>query len=377
MYLKPLATKGRGAVSNASGRYETHTIHAVDDGWQVDDSTGIDDADSTELAGDVVLAPNPVRTEWRDDKSKTIITRNRSPDIHFDRSVNPYRGCEHGCVYCFARPTHTWLGHSAGLDFETRLYAKRNAAQLLKAELSKPSYQCEPIALGVNTDAYQPLERKLNITRQILQVLHDAKHPAYLITKSSLVERDIDLLKSMAEQNLVSVCLSITTLDRTLARKLEPRATSPHRRLQTLEKLSNAGIPTRVSVSPIIPALNEEEIDDIVAAAANAGAAAAYAIILRLPHELQTLFPEWLYEHYPLRAERIIKAIRSMREDKLNNSDFNHRMTGFGPRAAIIQQRFKLACKRAGISVGRDFQLDTSQFVAPAQNGQLSLFAGS
>lgn len=378
MYVKPLATKGRGAVSNASGRYETHTIHAVDDGWQVDNSAGMDDAASIDASAEsfATCVPNPVRTEWRDDTSKTIITRNRSPDIHFDRSVNPYRGCEHGCVYCFARPTHTWLGHSAGLDFETRLYAKRNAAQLLKAELAKPSYQCEPIAVGVNTDAYQPLERKLEITRQILQVLNDANHPAYLITKSSLVERDIDLLKAMAEKNLVSVCLSITTLDRTLARKLEPRATSPHRRLQTLEKLSKAGIPTRVSISPLIPALNEEEIDDIVAAAANAGAAAAYAIILRLPHELQTLFPEWLYEHYPLRAERIIKAIRSMREDKLNNSDFNHRMTGFGPRADIIQQRFKLACKRAGISVGRDFQLDTTQFIAPPRNGQLSLFAG-
>lgn len=381
MYTKPLATKGRGAISNASGRYETHTIHAVDDGWHIDDSPSPDHASLDETAlkdrpADEAFVPSPVRTQWRDDKSKTILTRNRSPDIHFDRSVNPYRGCEHGCVYCFARPTHTWLGHSAGLDFETQLYAKRNAAQLLKTELAKPSYRCQPIALGVNTDAYQPLERKLKITRQVLQVLLDAKHPVYLITKSSLVERDIDLLKAMAEQNLVSVCLSITTLDRTLARKLEPRATSPHRRLHTLEKLSKAGIPTRVSVSPIIPALNEEEIDSIVNAAANAGAAAAYAIILRLPHELQTLFPEWLFEHYPLRAERVIKAIRSMREDKLNNSDFKQRMTGVGPRAHIIQQRFKLACKRAGISVGRNFQLDTSRFVAPAKDGQLSLFAG-
>lgn len=372
MFRKPIARKGRGAISNSSGRYETHTIHAVDDGWQ---------------------KPDYVRTQWQDDKSKTVITRNRSPDIHFDRSVNPYRGCEHGCVYCFARPTHTWLGHSAGLDFETRLYAKRDAAKLLKAELAKPSYRCEPIALGVNTDAYQPLERKLNITRQVLQVLHDAKHPVYLITKSSLIERDIDLLKSMAEQQLVSVCVSITTLDRSLARKLEPRATSPHRRLQILEKLSAAGIPTRVSVSPVIPALNEEELDGIVTAAANAGASAAYAIILRLPHELQTLFPEWLWEHYPMRAERVIKAIRSMRENKLNNANFNHRMRGSGPRADIIQQRFALACKRAGIAVGRDFELDTSRFIAPqieksehakktaelektdTADGQLTLFA--
>ncbi len=371
MFSKPIARKGRGAISNSSGRYETHTIHAVDDGWHTYLSTDSLSADNQSTHGSSPVHDSGfpqsdyVRTQWQDDKSKTIITRNRSPDIHFDRSVNPYRGCEHGCVYCFARPTHTWLGHSAGLDFETRLYAKRDAAKLLEAELAKPSYRCEPIALGVNTDAYQPLERKLNITRQVLQVLHNAKHPAYLITKSSLIERDIDLLKSMAEQQLVSVCVSITTLDRSLARKLEPRATSPHRRLQILEKLSAAGIPTRVSVSPVIPALNEEELDDIVTAAANAGVSAAYAIILRLPHELQTLFPEWLWEHYPMRAERVIKAIRSMRENKLNNANFNHRMSGSGPRADIIQQRFALACKRAGIDVGRDFELDTTRFVPP------------
>lgn len=357
------ALKGRGAVSNTSGRYETHTIHAIDDGWHTEANDGWQS-----------ISP-AIRTQWQDDKSKTIITRNRSPDIHFDRSVNPYRGCEHGCVYCFARPTHTWLGHSAGLDFETRLYAKRDAAQLLRAELAKPAYRCQPIAIGVNTDAYQPLEKKLKITRQILQVLHDTNHPAYLITKSSLIERDIDLLQSMAEKQLVSVCVSVTTLDRTLARKLEPRATSPHRRLQTLEKLSKAGIPTRVSLSPVIPALNEDELDDIVAAAASAGVQAGYAIILRLPHELQTLFPEWLREHYPMRAERIIKAIRSLREDKLNNSDFNSRMIGSGPRADIIAQRFALACKRSGIHVGRDFELDTSKFSPPSQNGQLSLFS--
>lgn len=375
MFLKATALKGRGAVSNASGRYETHTIHPIDDGWHRYQSPDEGLSAIRQQTASAEHHSAAVRTEWCDDKSKTVLTRNRSPDIHFDRSVNPYRGCEHGCVYCFARPTHTWLGHSAGLDFETRLYAKRDAAKLLSAELSKPSYRCEPIAIGVNTDAYQPLERKLQITRQVLQLLHDTKHPAYLITKSSLIERDIDLLSAMAESNLVSVCISVTTLDRNLARKLEPRATAPHRRLQTMEKLSKAGIPTRVSVSPVIPALNEEELDKIVAAAASAGAVAAYAIIVRLPHELQTLFPEWLREHYPLRAERVIKAIRSVREDKLNNSDFNHRMTGFGPRASIIQQRFQLACKQAGIHVGRDFELDTSQFVPPSLSGQLSLFS--
>jgi len=292
--------------------------------------------------------------------------------------VNPYRGCEHGCVYCFARPTHTWLGHSAGLDFETRLYAKRDAASLLRKELAKPSYRCEPIAIGVNTDAYQPLERQLGITREILEVLLETKHPAYLITKSSLIERDIDLLQEMSKLNLVTACVSVTTLDRELARKLEPRATSPQRRLQTIQTLSEAGIPTRVSVSPVIPALNEEELDKIVAAAADAGALAAYAIILRLPHELQTLFPEWLHEHYPMRAERVIKAIKSMRENQLNDAEFGMRMTGSGPRANIIQQRFELACRRANIAVGRAFALSTNKFVPPCIPsgipGQMPLF---
>jgi len=376
MFLKPTAIKGRGSVSNTTGRYETHTLHAIDDGWQSFAEPEEEFQDSPQLR---LRAPNqpPIRTRWRDDNTKSIIARNRSPDIHFDRSVNPYRGCEHGCIYCFARPTHTWLGHSAGLDFETKLYAKRNAAKLLKQELAKPSYKCEPIAIGVNTDAYQPLEKQLKITRSVLQVLLDAQHPAYLITKSSLVERDIDLLQQMAQNNLVSVCLSVTTLNRELARKLEPRATSPHRRLQTLQTLSDAGIPTRVSVSPVIPALNEEEIDNIIMSAANAGVSAAYAIVLRLPHELQQLFPEWLYEHYPLRAERVLKAIRSIRENKLNDADFNTRMRGYGPRADIIQQRLELACKRANISVGRDFQLNTNDFVPPVLSAtpQMDLFA--
>ena len=376
MFLKPTATKGRGSVSNTTGRYETHTLHAIDDGWH---TYAEPEEECLTHERPPIRTPRgtPLRTTWRDDKSKSVIARNRSPDIHFDRSLNPYRGCEHGCIYCFARPTHTWLGHSAGLDFETKLYAKRDAAALLKLELAKPSYQCEPIAIGVNTDAYQPLEKQLKITRNVLQVLLEAQHPAYLITKSALIERDIDILQQMAQNNLVSVCVSITTLDRTLARKLEPRATSPHRRLQTLQSLSDAGIPTRVSVSPVIPALNEEELDAIIMNAASAGARAAYAIVLRLPHELQQLFPEWLYEHYPLRAERVLKAIRSIRENKLNDADFNTRMRGSGPRADIIQQRLDLACKRANISVGRDFQLNTSNFIRPVHSAtpQMDLFA--
>lgn len=360
----PLIRRGRGSLTNASGRFESHRHMDIDDGW------------STYTAPE-----SSVVTQWRRDTNRSIITRNQSPDIHFDRSINPYRGCEHGCIYCFARPSHTYLGHSAGLDFETRLYAKCEAPSLLRAELSKRHYQCEPIAVGVNTDAYQPLERKLRLTRGLLEILLEARHPAYLITKSSLIERDIDLLTEMAAQNLVSVCITITTLDRKLARKLEPRATTPARRLKTLRLLSDAGIPTRVSVSPVIPALNEEELDSIIEAAAGAGARAAYAIILRLPHELQQLFPQWLELHYPMRAQRIMKAIRSIRAGNLNQADFGSRMIGSGPRAEIIRQRFELACKRCNISVGRDFELDCSKFRMPgksseasAAGAQLSLF---
>ena len=353
----PLVRRGRGSVSNVTGRFESLSHHDIDDGWSC-----------------YTEPETRIATAWRDDSNRTIITRNQSPDIHFDRSINPYRGCEHGCIYCFARPSHTYLGHSAGLDFETKLYAKRGAAQLLKNELSHRGYRCEPIAIGVNTDAYQPLEKELRITRSVLEVLLETNHPAYLITKSSLIERDIDLLCRMAEKNLVSVCITITTLDRKLARNLEPRATTPGRRLKTLEKLSSAGIPTRVSVSPVIPALNEEEMDSIVNAAANAGAKAAYAIVLRLPHELQHLFPQWLEQHYPLRAARIMKAIRSVRDDKLNNANFGERMIGSGPRADIIRQRFELACRRYGVSAGRDFELDCSGFRPPQQGGQIALF---
>ena len=356
MQETPLLRRGRGAVSNATGRFEALRHRDIDDGWS-----------------SYIEPETKIATQWCDDTNRSIITRNQSPDIHFDRSINPYRGCEHGCIYCFARPSHTYLGHSAGLDFETRLYAKRDAPRLLRAELSKAGYRCEPIAIGVNTDAWQPLEKKLQITRHLLEVLLETNHPAYLITKSSLIERDIELLVSMAEKNLVSVCITLTTLDRKLARTLETRATAPHRRLKTLEKLSHAGIPTRVSVSPVIPALNEEEIDAIVNASADAGAKAAYAIVLRLPHELQQLFPQWLEQHYPLRAAKIMKAIRSVRVNKVNNAEFGSRMTGSGPRAEIIRQRFELACKRAGLSVGRDFELDCMQFKPPGRGGQLSL----
>jgi len=354
----PLARRGRGALSNRVGRFESRQHVDIDDGWQVLTETDTDR-----------------RTQWRDDKAKHVITRNRTPDLHFDRSINPYRGCEHGCVYCYARPSHAFLGHSAGLDFERRLYAKRGAAARLREELARPGYArrdggIRPMAIGVNTDAYQPLERELGITRSILEVLLEARHPVYLITKGSLIERDLDLLGELAAHNLLAVTVSLTTLDNALARRLEPRATAPQRRLRTLRTLAEAGIPTRISISPVIPALNEHEIESLIEAAARAGACAANAILLRLPHELATLFPEWLDEHYPLRKERVLKALRSMRSGSLNDSGFGTRFIGEGPRAELIRQRFEKACRQHDISFGRErFALDTSAFRPPASDG--------
>ena len=354
MHNTPRARRGRGAVSNRSGRFEPIRRIDINDGW------------NTDIADEATL-----RTVWREDRAKTVITRNRSPDIHFDRSINPYRGCEHGCVYCFARPSHTFLGHSAGLDFERLLYAKKDAATLLRQELSKRSYQCEPIAIGVNTDAYQPLERKLGLTRQILEVLLECRHPIYLITKSSLIERDIDLLQEFAKRNLLTAAVSLTTLDSKLAQLLEPRAAAPHRRLRTINTLADAGIPVRVSMSPIIPALNESEIECVMQASAEHGATMATCLLLRLPHELAVLFPEWLKEHYPMRCDRVLKAVRMLRGDKqqgnsLNDSEFGQRFVGTGPRAELIQRRFELACKRYGLAANREHNhLNTDLFRPP------------
>ncbi len=362
MFDIPAKRRGRGAQSNRTGRFEPLQRIDIDDGW-----AGLvlpkDDEFCVSAQGE---APTAQRTQWREDRAKSVITKNDSPDLHFDTSINPYRGCEHGCSYCFARPSHTYLGHSAGLDFERLLYAKLDASSLLRRELANPRYTCTPIAIGVNTDAYQPLEKQLKITRSILEVLLESNHPAYLITKSSLIERDIDLLSALAEKNLVTVSISVTTLDNELSHRLEPRAAAPHRRLRTIKTLSEAGIPVRASVSPIIPALNEHEIDSIVEQSAAAGASGANAIVLRLPHELAELFPEWLEEHYPLRKERVLKAIRSLRNGGLNKSDFTSRFIGTGPRAELIQQRFKNACKRHGINSGREvFSMDTSSFKKP------------
>ncbi len=356
--------RGRGATSNATGRFEPYQSVACNDGWEPQNETKL-------------------RTEWLPDRAKTIITRNTSPDIPFDRSINPYRGCEHGCVYCYARPSHTYLGHSAGLDFESRLYAKQDAAALLRQELKRPSYQCSPIALGVNTDAYQPLERKLKITRQLLELMVETRHPVMLITKSALIERDLDLLQDLASENLVSVSISLTSLDPKLSSQLEPRAASPRRRLRSLETLSNAGIPTRLSLAPVIPGLNENVLEAIVREAADAGASSANYLLLRLPLEVQQLFIDWLQQHYPLRANRILNAIADCRgqsvipegdKRKLNDSRFGHRMRGKGPRAALIHQRFNHACRKYGLQADeRHLALNAQSFRRPSDERQLAL----
>lgn len=325
--------RGRGAISNPSGRFE-HQAHALfDDGW----STTEDDA-------------APLETLLSDDRARTIITFNNSPDTSFDRTVNPYRGCEHGCIYCFARPTHAWAGLSAGLDFESRLFRKANAPELLLRELSRPSYSPKPIALGMNTDAYQPVEREQRLTRRLLEILSAHDHPVSLLTKSALIQRDIDILAPMAQKGIVRVGVSITTLDRKLARKMEPRAATPERRLETVRALSQAGIPVLVMTAPVIPGLNDHEIEALLKAAADHGAAGAGYVVLRLPYEIKDLFHEWLAQHVPDRAARVINLIREMRGGKDYDADWFRRGRGRGPMADLISQRFQKAAARNGLS---------------------------
>ncbi|MDA0704238.1 MAG: PA0069 family radical SAM protein [Proteobacteria bacterium] len=354
--LTPL--KGRGAASNAAGRFERERRVAVDDGW----ARAEEDEDLP-----------PLRTTVTLDKSRTIIARNSSPDIPFDRSINPYRGCEHGCVYCFARPTHAFLGLSPGLDFETRLFAKPDAAALLVRELRKPGYQCRVMALGTNTDPYQPIDRKMKITRGVLEVLEAFNHPVGIVTKSALILRDADILSRMAEHRLARAFVSLTTLDSKLARKMEPRAPTPARRLEAIAGLAEAGIPVGVMTAPMIPGLNDHELEDILTAAAGAGATSAGFVLLRLPLEIEDLFSEWLSVHAPARAQRVLNLIRETRGGKLYDSTFGERMKGRGPYAKLIQQRFDRATARLGFS--RDaFTLDTSLFrPPPAPGDQLSL----
>jgi DNA repair photolyase len=355
---RPGPRKGRGATSNPANRYEAWHSEAIDDGW-----------------GSLEQPPERLRTELGIDASRSVITYNNSPDVPFDRSINPYRGCEHGCVYCFARPSHAYLGYSPGLDFETRLLHKPDAPGLLRDELAKPGYRCETIALGINTDAYQPVERRLGLTRRILEVLAECEHPVSVVTKAALIERDLDLLGPMAARGLASVAVSLTTLDHGLARRMEPRATAPRRRLQTIATLSEAGIPVTVLVAPVIPFINDAELETILEAAREAGAVAAGYIILRLPHELKALFNDWLEAHYPERAERVRNRIRDLRGGKENDPRFGSRMTGTGTYATLIAKRFDLACRRLGLSEGRP-GLDTTRFQPPrADQPQLDLFA--
>lgn len=325
--------RGRGAVSNASGRYEKHVREAYDDGW------GTVEEDAPRL-----------ETQLLDDTARSIITFNSSPDISFDRTVNPYRGCEHGCIYCFARPTHAWSGLSAGLDFESRIFRKANAPELLAQELSRPGYVPRPIALGMNTDAYQPVERQELITRRVLEVLSAFNHPVTLLSKSALMQRDIDILAPMAAKGLTRVGLSITTLDRSLSRRMEPRAATPERRLETVKALSAAGIPVAVMTAPIIPGLNDHEIEALLEAAASHGASGAGYVVLRLPFEIKDLFHEWLVQHAPDRAARVINLIREMRGGLDYDPRWFERGRGRGAMATLISQRFHKAAARYGLN---------------------------
>ncbi|MBV8935798.1 MAG: PA0069 family radical SAM protein [Alphaproteobacteria bacterium] len=350
--------KGRGAASNESGRFEGEKRVAFDDGWGIADEE-----------------PTPLTTTLTVDSTRTIIARNDSPDIGFDRSINPYRGCEHGCIYCYARPSHAFLGLSPGLDFESRLFYKPAAAELLAGELRKPGYNCRPIALGSNTDPYQPVERRLGVTRGILQVLRDFRHPVTIVTKSAAIQRDIEILADMAKNRLAAVTVSVTTLDRSLARRMEPRASTPERRLETIAALAAAGVPTGVLSAPMIPALNDSEMEGILERAREAGATSAGYTLLRLPLELKALFKEWLKENFPDKAAHVLSLVAQSHGGRLYDSTWSKRMTGTGPYADMLRLRFERACRRLGFNQRTEKSLDTTLFRKPPQKGdQLALF---
>ena len=359
----PPPIKGRGSAWAIAHRYASQTVEGCDDGWGT----------LEQEAMQVRLAPSTSITEER---VKSILSRNDSPDIAFDLSVNPYRGCEHGCVYCFARPTHSYLNLSPGLDFETRIIAKVNAAEKLREAFARPGYRPLLLNLGSATDAYQPVERKLGITRALIEVLAECSHPFSLVSKSSGVERDLDLIAPMAERRLAAVYLSVTSLDPELARSLEPRAASPQRRLRTIETLAKAGVPVGVSVAPLIPFINEPELERILEAAAAAGATSAFGIVLRLPWEVNPLFQHWLGQHFPDRAARVMARVREMRGGRDYDARFGARMTGEGVWAQLLAQRFTKAAARFGLNRQR-VELDLTQFVPPAvqcDDGQRDLF---
>lgn len=352
----PIPEKGRGAISNPEGRFETRRRENFDDGWDIEEEP----------------LP-PLETTVTPEPARSIISRNQSPDIPFAQSINPYRGCEHGCVYCYARPSHAYVNLSPGLDFETKLFYKQNAAELLERELRKPSYQPSPITLGANTDPYQPIERKLKITRSILEVLHRFRHPVSIITKSTLVTRDLDILADMARQDLATIMVSITTLDENLKRSLEPRAAGPWARLRTLHALALQGVPAGVMTAPIIPVVNDREMERILELAAEAGACCAGYVLLRLPYEVKELFREWLSTHLPERAEHVMSIIRQMRGGKDYQSEFGTRMRGTGEYAELIAKRFRVACKKFHLEHGRRMRLSTAHFRPLIENPQLDL----
>lgn len=357
-WVHPDRRRGRGALSNVSGRFETQAREVVDDGW-----------------GTIEEAPR-LPTQVTVEQARKIITKNQSPDLPFDRSINPYRGCEHGCTYCFARPTHAYMGLSPGLDFESKLFAKPNAAALLEKELSHPTYRVKPIAIGTNTDPYQPIERRYRIMRSVLEVLSKHNHPVTIVTKSALVIRDLDLLTPMAERGLLKVALSVTTLDGKLARALEPRASQPAKRMDALRLLSEAGIPTALMVAPVIPGLTDHELEKIVMGAHYAGVKQAGYVLLRMPHEIKDLFKEWLHENVPDRAERVLKLIRSTRNGKNYDAQWGQRMRGEGPYAWLLKRRFDVACQRHGM--GRhDLHLECDLFTPPKRPAKQTTTAPS
>lgn len=351
------AAKGRGARSNASGRYEPEVVEAFDDGWTDDDAGAV-----------------PLRTTLTPEHARTIIAKNTSPDIGFDRSINPYKGCEHGCIYCYARPSHAFMGLSPGLDFESRLFFKPDAARLLEQDFLRPRYLCKRIHIGGNTDPYQPVERELRSTRSILEVMQRFRHPYSLITKSVLIARDADILGPMGRSGLASACVSITTLDRGLARAMEPRASTPAKRLEAVSRLAEAGCPVSVAFAPVIPGLNDHELESVLEAAAKAGATSAFYVTLRLPLEIKDLFREWLADARPERAARVMSLIRQTRGGKDYDADWSQRMKGTGPVAELIAARFKAAVKRYGLD-GPRVPLDETHFRVPADaRPQLELF---
>jgi DNA repair photolyase len=349
--------KGRGATINIEGRFEVWQRESSDDGW-------------FQAPGDEATRPKTVITI---EHAKSIISRHNSPDVGFAQSVNPYRGCGHGCVYCFARPSHAYIGLSPGIDFETRLTAKVNAAEKLREEISKPGYKCSPLMVGINTDAYQPIERTRKITRSILEVLYETNHPVTFITKSALIERDLDLLAPMAKKGLVSVTFSITTLDHEISRRMEPRTSAPARRMLAIRRLSEAGIPVSVNAAPVIPFLTDSELESILETAAANGATGAGYTLVRLPWEVLPIFKEWLETHFPLKAGHVMSRIRDMREGRENDPNFGSRMTGKGTLADLLSLRFRKAVARYGLD-RVDWDLDCSLFTPPSRNGQASLF---